>query len=170
MLQTVLPLSLVLVAAELQGSPRSLLRLRAQHLRLAHHKVLTVCVTAQSVLPGWLGSAVWFNSSFRRNTHTLILLVLFRSPLWPKSLKGNENREIPPLYSTFCILLLTLLKFTVKEVTGKWVWVLFAFSPLFLNLSQSLSATGHSERNFSKAAVKTGTKGFQRKMEGKGSW
>lgn len=40
----------------------------------------------------------------------------------------------------------------------------------FLNLSQSLSATGHSERAFSEAAVKTGTKGFQRKMEGKGSW
>jgi len=33
---------------------------------------------------------------------------------------------------------------------------------LFLNLSQSLSATGHSEGDLSEAAVKTRTKGFQR--------
>lgn len=52
----------------------------------------------------------------------------------------------------------------------KWLESEFGFCLLFLKLSQSLSATGHSERDLSEAAVKTGTKGFQRKMEGKGSW
>lgn len=59
-------------------------RLRAQHLHLAHHKVLTACVIALSKLPGWLSSAGRFNSSFKRKKHTLILLFLFRSPLWPE--------------------------------------------------------------------------------------
>lgn len=108
----------------------SLWELQAQHLHLANHKVLTVLVTAPDTFPGWLGSANWFNSSFKRKKHTLILLFLFRSPLWPESLKGNGSRKISPLYRTFCILLFSLLKFIVKEVTGKWVWVLFAFFKL----------------------------------------
>lgn len=56
------------------------------------------------------------------------------------------------------------------KVSLGFVCVPPAFFFFFLNLSQSLSATGHSERAFLEAAVKTGTKGFQRKMEGKGSW
>lgn len=98
--------------------------------------------------------------------NTLILLFLFRSLLWPESLKGNRNRKISPLYSTFCILLFSLLKFIVKEVTGKWVWVLFAFLKLKPKPFSHWAFSG----DLSEAAVKTGTKGLQRKMEGKGSW
>ena len=62
----------------------SLQRWWGQHLRLARHRVLTACAIAPSVLPGWLSWAGWFNSSFKRKKHTLILLFLFRSPLWPE--------------------------------------------------------------------------------------
>lgn len=145
----------------------SLWELQAQHLHLAHHKVLTILVTAPGMFPGCLGSANWFNSSFnRKKKTTLILLFLFRSSLWPESLKGNRNRKISPLYSTFCILLFSLLKFIVKEVTGKWVWVLFAFLKLKPKPFSHWAFSG----DLSEAAVKTGTKGLQRKMEGKGSW
>lgn len=92
--------------------------LQAQHLHLAHHKVLTVLVTAPDTFPGWLGSANWFNSSFKRKKPHFDTFIPLQKPIVARVIKRKWGQKNLPSLQYF--LHLTLFFIEVHSEGSDW--------------------------------------------------